>query len=240
MPILRKIAFDVANERAEELNNSFINQIAKLEKDIVDKIYQRLSQPDLQMAIFEAQKNYAKYGDKEKLEQFVKLLINKGMEDCNSLKNILLDEAITTVAKITKTQTDFLSYLIYKNWFYVDAKNITELYEKHIRKILAYASILTNLTHFDIGFLTQLNCVEASKFNIVDDNIIDIITKQHGSKFGTCDEIKKELCKIDSSVADLIERDKNFPTFYLKQVGVLIGTKNIEIKNNDFINILFN
>lgn len=234
MPILRKIALDVANERAEQLNNSFISQISKLEKDM-DKIYQRVSEPDVQMAIFEAQKNYAKYGDEDKLEQFVKLLIDKSLEECSTLKNILLDEAITTVAKITKSQTDFLSYLVYKQCFYADAKSIPELYEKHIKKFLSFAHVLTNITHFDIGFMTQLNCIEASKFRIVDDNIIDIIIKQYGSRFGTNDVIKRELYQIDSDLIDLIKKDEDYPTFYLTQVGGLIGTKNIEIKTGDVL-----
>lgn len=240
MPIFRNVAQNIANERAEELNNAFITQIAELENDIVDKIYKRLSEPDMQMAIFESQKNYAKYGDKEKLEQFVKLLIDKGIENCNSLKNILLDEAITTVTKITKIQMDFLSYLVYKHWFYADAKSIKELYEKHIKKFIPYAYTLEKITNFDIGFIKQLNCIETTNFKIVDDNIIDIIVKQYGSKFGTNNDIKRELCKIDASLIDLIEIDINYQTFYLTQVGLLIGTKNIEIKTSDIINMLFN
>ncbi len=184
MPIFRNVAQNIANERAEELNNAFINQIAELENGIIDKIYKRLSEPDMQIAIFEAQKNYAKYGDKEKLEQFIKLLINKGIEDCNSLKNILLDDAITTVSKMKQAQIDFLSYLVRKHTIIMDAHSNMELYEKYIRKIFKHNYALNVLTNADIDYLDLLGCLKRRPYKIIDYTIIDIIKKQYANIVG--------------------------------------------------------
>lgn len=236
MPILRKMALDVANKRVEELNNSFINKIANLEKDIADKIYQRLSQPDMQITIFETQKNYAKYGDKEKLELFVKLLISKGLEKASSLKNLLLDDAISTINKMNQAQIDFLSYLVRKHTIVFDVQNTLDIYDKYLAKILIHSYTLSVLTHSDIDYLAHLGCIVKRPYQIIDDTIIDIIKKQYKTIIGSNLNIIQIFSQINSNSKDLLERDVNLPFVELMPLGILIGLKNIEIKTGDSLN----
>lgn len=236
MPILRKMALDVANKRVEELNNSFINKIANLEKDIADKIYQRLSQPDMQITIFETQKNYAKYGDKEKLELFVKLLISKGLEKASSLKNLLLDDAISTINKMNQAQIDFLSYLVRKHAIVFDVQNTLDIYDKYLAKILIHSYTLSVLTHSDIDYLAHLGCIVKRPYQIIDYTIIDIIKKQYETIIGSNSNIIQIFSQINSNSKDLLERDVNLPFVELMPLGILIGLKNIEIKTGDSLN----
>lgn len=236
MPVLRKLALDIANERAEELNNSFISQIAKLEKDIMDKLYQRLSEPDMQMAIFETQKNYAKYGDKEKLEQFVKLLISKGLEEATSLKNLLLDDAITTINKMNQAQIDFLSYLVRKHTLILDIKSTLDIYNKYLAKMLIHTYTLDVLTHSDVDYLAHLGCIIKRPYKIIDYTIIDIIKKQYGTIIGTNPNVVQIFSQIDLNSKNLLEKDVNLPFIELMPLGILIGLKNIEIKTGESLN----
>lgn len=88
MPVIKKMAFETISKSAEELINFFIEEIIKFENELQKQIFQRMSEPDMQIAIFEAQKNYAKYPDEDKLKLFTKLLIAKGKEERKSLRNI--------------------------------------------------------------------------------------------------------------------------------------------------------
>lgn len=236
MPIFRNVAQNVANERAEELNNAFITQIAELENDIVDKIYKRLSEPDMQMAIFESQKNYAKYGDKEKLEQFVKLLISKGLEESTSLKNLLLDDAITTINKMNQAQIDLLSYLVRKHTIILDIKSTLDIYNKYLAKMLLHIYTLDVLTHSDVDYLAHLGCIIKRPYKIIDYTIIDIIKKQYGTIIGTNPNVVQIFSQIDLNSKNLLEKDVNLPFIELMPLGILIGLKNIEIKTGESLN----
>ena len=127
MPKLREIAKEEANKSAEQVSDSIALELAKLDKVNSEAILKRLTDADMQIALIEAQMNYAKYPDSNKLEQLTKLFLSKGLETRISLRNMMLDEAINTVPKMSQPQIDFLSYIVQKFTFIADVKTSQEL-----------------------------------------------------------------------------------------------------------------
>lgn len=231
MPVLRQIAQEEVVKRVDELNNSFINKISTLSEELSKKIFTRLSEPDMQLAIYEAQKNYAKYKSKDKLEQFTILLLNKGLEEPCSLRNYLLDEAIITISKMTQVQIDFLSYLVRK-FATVNVSNATDLYEKYIKKLYIHNYVLDVATYSDVDYLDQIGCIKRRPYKIVDQSIVDILNKSYKH----LSNVQSNLLQIDPEIKLLFEKDKNLPSIDLTPLGIMIGLKNIEIKTKDIIN----
>lgn len=232
MPILRQIAQDEAISRAEELNNNLINKISQLEENLLHKVKERLSEPDMQIAIYDAQKNYAKYKSEDKLEQFTHLLLNKGLEKASSVRNYLLDKAIETISKMNQVQIDFLSYLVRKFTKVIDVKNISDLHEKYIKKILVHSYVLDVATYSDVDYLDQIGCIKRRPYKIVDQTLVDILKKQYQN----INNAQSSLTQLDPNLKSLFTKDANLPSIDLTPLGILIGLKNIEIKTGDVLN----
>lgn len=232
IPVLRKIAQDEALNRAEELNDNFIDKISQLEESLLHNMTERLSEPDMQIAIYEAQKNYAKYKSEDKLEQFTNLLLSKGLEKASSVRNYLLDEAIITISKMNQTQIDFLSYLVRKFTKIVDATKVSDLHEKYIKKILIHSYVLDVATYSDVDYLDQIGCIKRRPYKIVDQTLIDILKKQYQN----INNAPSSLTQLDPNINSLFAKDANLPSIDLTPLGILIGLKNIEIKTGDILN----
>ncbi len=232
MPILRQIAQDEAISRAEELNNNLINKISQLEENLLHKVTERLSEPDMQIAIYDAQKNYAKYKSEDKLEQFTHLLLNKGLEKASSVRNYLLDKAIETISKMNQVQIDFLSYLVRKFTKVIDVKNISDLHEKYIKKILVHSYVIDVATYSDVDYLDQIGCIKRRPYKIVDQTLVDILKKQYQN----INNAQSSLTQLDPNLKSLFTKDANLPSIDLTPLGILIGLKNIEIKTGDVLN----
>lgn len=232
IPVLRKIAQDEALNRAEELNDNFIDKISQLEESLLHNMTERLSEPDMQIAIYEAQKNYAKYKSEDKLEQFTNLLLSKGLEKASSVRNYLLDEAIITISKMNQTQIDFLSYLLRKFTKIVDVTKVSDLHEKYIKKILIHSYVLDVATYSDVDYLDQIGCIKRRPYKIVDQTLIDILKKQYQN----INNAPSSLTQLDPNINSLFAKDANLPSIDLTPLGILIGLKNIEIKTGDILN----
>ena len=107
-PKLQQIAKDIAYQRAEELSNGIITELRK--RNYID--LSAFSDPDIQYVLLEAQKNYARFGEKEKLTVLTKLVADRIMNhhNNNTLK-VAIDKAISIAGVLNTRQMDFLSLL---------------------------------------------------------------------------------------------------------------------------------
>lgn len=164
-PNLRKLAQEEANQKAKELTNEFIQRISQQEEKILKNINEKLSQPNMQMAVFEAQKGYAKYGNKEKLDRLAELLVDKSKQPTGSLKDILLDEAIEKISKMTTNQLNILSYRLAIN---IDSPvyNLESFKKDYIDVLLQfYSAINKEELENDIQYLMQIGCIKQFSFS---------------------------------------------------------------------------
>lgn len=96
-----------ALERAEEMTDEFVkkfyNEIPRLEEKLED--------PAIQNALFNTQKEYAKSGDQNLRDNLLDILIKRIESENQTLAQIVLDEAIIVIPKLTHDQINILSLI---------------------------------------------------------------------------------------------------------------------------------
>ncbi|WP_431030140.1 LPO_1073/Vpar_1526 family protein [Lysinibacillus sp. LZ02] len=102
---LSEDAASVAKQRAEEITDKFLNE---LNERLPNSINQ-MNNPDMQYALFTAQREYARTGDNDLLEILVNILVDRASIDNRSLLQIVLNESLDVVTKLTNEQLDILS-----------------------------------------------------------------------------------------------------------------------------------
>lgn len=101
---LENTAKKIATERANELLYNFLYKLDNIDNNIFDK----LSSPDNQMAIFNAQKIYAKSGEEDKKNILLNLLLKKVNSEHISLTEIKINMALEVIEKLTIKQIDMM------------------------------------------------------------------------------------------------------------------------------------
>lgn len=97
---LAGVAKETASARAKEITEDFI---AKLEKENPAGVA-KANDPDFQYALFTAQREYARCGDKELESLLVDLLVDRSKQDQRNLLQIVLNESLNTAPKLTEGQ----------------------------------------------------------------------------------------------------------------------------------------
>lgn len=98
----------IATNRAKEMIGTLLDKINKLEKDHTN-IVSKIQNPDVQYAVVNAQKQYARSGNQNMLNVLCDLLVNRFLTDEESLKSIVLNEAIEVIAKLTINQINIIT-----------------------------------------------------------------------------------------------------------------------------------
>ncbi|MGO1061080.1 LPO_1073/Vpar_1526 family protein [Planococcus sp. FY231025] len=97
---LSENAKNIAVERAELLINKMLEKLQSEAPETLSKI----ENPDVQYAVINAQKQYARSGKPETLSLLTDLLKDRFLIDEGSLKAIVLNEAIEVLPKLTENQ----------------------------------------------------------------------------------------------------------------------------------------
>lgn len=98
-------AREIASERAEKITEDFL---CKLIKDYPAGIEQS-KDPDFQHGLFTMQKEYARCGDEDLGALLVSLMVERAKNPSRSLSQIVLNESIEVVPKLTPQQISTLS-----------------------------------------------------------------------------------------------------------------------------------
>jgi len=102
---LSSIASETARTRAEELLDAYLKETASAGvKEIPEA-----QNPDFQYAVFTAQREYARSGDKDLGELLVQLLVDRTKQTDRNLLQIVLNESLVVAPKLTVDQLDALS-----------------------------------------------------------------------------------------------------------------------------------
>lgn len=99
----------IAQERAEAITEAFLE---KLRTDFPDAI-ERFRQPGNQRALYRVQEAAACSEDESLNELLVDLLVSRVNEGSRTLKQLVLDEALRTVPKLSVAQINALSWIFY-------------------------------------------------------------------------------------------------------------------------------
>ena len=102
---LSENAAKVARQRAEELTDQFLSELKLRNADAIASV----ESPGMQHALFLAQKEYARTGDKDLESLLVNILVDRAGTASRSIKQIGLDEALTGAPKWTAENMDALT-----------------------------------------------------------------------------------------------------------------------------------
>ena len=97
---LRGVAEEIALGRAEKITNEFLRAL----EERAPLALASASDPDMQRAIFDAQREYACSGDEDLETVLVDLLVDRANEPVRETRTIVLNEAITAAPKLTGQQ----------------------------------------------------------------------------------------------------------------------------------------
>jgi hypothetical protein len=102
---LSQDAAEIARSRAEELTDDFLLKLKEEKEEAIVEI----GTPGMQSAIYEAQKQFAKTGDKDLESLLVDILVERAMTPERNIHQIVLDEALLVAGKLTTEQMDALT-----------------------------------------------------------------------------------------------------------------------------------
>lgn len=135
------IAKDVAEDRANKITQSFLEKLMKENPAGLAAA----KDPDFQDSLFTVQKEYAKCGNSDMGNILVDLLVNRSKEPERNLKQIVLNEAIRTIAKLTENQIAILSVIfILKYTVNQGINNLNSLGEYLDKHILPQMKLITD------------------------------------------------------------------------------------------------
>lgn len=102
---LSQNAAQVARERAEEITDNFLEKLKSENEGAIES----MNEPSMQAALYEAQKQYAKTGDKDLEGLLVDILVERASTPERNIHQIVLDESLSVAAKLTAEQMDALT-----------------------------------------------------------------------------------------------------------------------------------
>lgn len=121
---LSGISVEIAEKRADELINNFLEILEERNPEAL----QNAANPDLQYAIFTAQKEYARTGDQELGEILVDILVDRFNEPDRNILQIVLNESLRIAPKLTKDQLSTLSVIFsLKYTKYIEMSDLSSL-----------------------------------------------------------------------------------------------------------------
>ena len=106
-PKLENIARETAEKRASEFCKEAIQKIIK--KGIND--FSSFADPDVQYALYEAQKNYARFGTTEMLSTLTELIAKRINHDNDFVLKVAIDKALEIAPLLSQKQLNYLSLL---------------------------------------------------------------------------------------------------------------------------------
>lgn len=134
--ILSQKAAKIASERAKELVEKFLVELEKRNPESL----QNMENPAEQAALFTAQKEYAKSGDKDLAEVLVDILVDRISISERTLKQIVLDESLNVISKLTNDQLDTLTIVFMLKYSFseviLDLETLEEYLEKYLRPFI--------------------------------------------------------------------------------------------------------
>jgi hypothetical protein len=247
---LSEKAANTALTRTEELVNEFILTLYNENQNVIDK----LKEPAIQYSLFNVQREYAKTGDIGLKEQELTLLIERISSEERSLKQIVLDEAIETLPKLSQEQLNFICYV-----FVVDNLTIKLLQKESdggekidtndfLNKLGKFSDFSSkNLRQHMIGHLQYLGCirefVDSGKYFDSPINTVKNLIEKHCGYEVTDENIVSVLKSINTNLAKYyrIWNMRRERTIKLTTVGLVIAITHYNrqtdsnIKIDDFI-----
>ena len=206
-PKLQEQAKELVEKRVATLMDEIAVQLSK--KNVADM--SPLADPDVQYAVYEAQKNYARFATHESLSALSSLVAERiKQNDSGICLKVAIDKAISIVGMLSPAQMDHLSLLfIITKVKFTNIKTIDDFKTR----VEYLTKTFSNARNSSWAHLNMLGCLQLDL-----PNIYEISAKRYGLSVS---EIKKVCPKL---IQDLNGDSAASP------VGIVIAIANAEKK----------
>ncbi|MBJ6141770.1 LPO_1073/Vpar_1526 family protein [Hymenobacter sp. BT559] len=250
----KQIALDLWKDNAVKLSqeaaqtalarvNEFLDSYLFKLNEINPELFNTLKEPSIQMALFNAQRDYAKANDKDLGNLLVQLLIERASNQERTLLQLTLDESLLTAPKLTQKHLDILTLIILLKRSPFDTSEEGTL--NTIINIIGTLSSRISSNSQDVWHLVYCNClVQHVGINIAmpeGHEAISTVHKLCPPYFTPLPKVGSgELTAAISASRDFILTrwpsmkyffnifsDYRFNTLYLTNVGTALGVSNM-------------
>ena len=151
---LKNEAAQIAAERAEEITENILSKLTEKNPERL----QEFQQPAMQDALFTAQKEFAKSGDKELGDLLIDIIVDRAGVTKRNMLQIILDESLLIAPKLTVEQLDTLTI----NFLLIRTRRLSvrnfEDFKNYLTKyIFPFTDNLTS-EHEHYNYLEYLRC----------------------------------------------------------------------------------
>ena len=159
-PKLRDQAMEIVESRVEEL---MMNVTKKIEEKKIENIM-AFAEPDVQYAIYKAQKSYARFGTQEMLSVLSSLIANRiEYNNDNICLKVAIDKAIEIAGLLTTKHLDFISLLFLVSQVkFGGINNIEQLKDR----LTILDSYFPNVDKTALPHLNLLGCLKISLLDV--------------------------------------------------------------------------
>lgn len=160
-PKLQAIAKETAEKRANEFCQKVIQKIVK--NGIND--FSSFADPDVQYTLYEAQKNYARFGTSEMLNTLTGLVTKRIKHDDEFVLKVAIDKALEVAPLLSQEQLNYLSLLFMCTRTSTSSIKTIKNLELYLRGLVAIAGIVD---YSSSDYLNMLGCLQTGIYNAVD------------------------------------------------------------------------
>jgi hypothetical protein len=189
----QNIANQAAKERDEYITNSVLEKLQNSNPHLLEAF----KEPSMQSALYSAQKGFVISGEKEVGDLLVDILVDRANQQERDLKQIVLDESLEVVPKLTLNQLDTLTLIFLLK--YSSNKNINSLesFKSYLEVWLKPFTVNLSKESSCYQHLEYCNCGSISAASI---RIEEIFMQTHKGLF--CTGSTKE--EFEHSYGDLL------------------------------------
>ena len=210
-PKLQEEAVKIVEERVKKFLE---NLIVNIDKNKLDAF----KDPGVQYSLFDAQKQYVKYGNESMLDILVRIVSERiNHFDENLAFNVVLDKAIEIAELLSQEHLDYLSGLFLTTKVVFNNINNIDQLKSHLDYI---DSVFPNFNLRGFSYLSVLGCLQLSLHDVV---------KVYANRYNLN---KDDVDKICSSNIKKLTGD-----FSTSQVGSLLAIINLEKKTEFKFNL---
>jgi len=198
---LKNEAAQIAAERAEEITENILKTLNEKHPESLKEF----EQPAMQDALFTAQKEYAKSGDKDLGDLLADIIVDRANVSKRNMLQIVLDESLTIASKLTVEQLDTLTliFLLIRTRRMI-LRNYNDFQNYLIQYIFPFVdNLIIDKEHYN--YLEYLRCghIRTGNYGQLENNLRETY-KGFFSKGFAMDEFDKEFEENKPNMQGLI------------------------------------
>lgn len=212
---------NIVQERAEKILDDYLEKLGSKNPKYINNT----QDPDIRYVIYEAQKNYARRGEEFTKKLLVETLVNRTIIQGNSIQELVLNEALEIIPKITTKQIQILSLIfinMYVNYLVEFPIGNYSALNKIIRSNIEIDKNNSIFKHLEYASCLNISIGSVDYTRIIESKFPQIKSSEEAKKVINGD---KELLLMSN-----MWNNSQLCNSSLTSVGIAIAVANIKVK----------